>query len=121
MDMHSGGRTKIEPYDQIYIEAPEDMARVIFYNRFGRDPDNVTCRCCGPDYSISCEETLELATAYDRQCKWSKARNGYDETTGKMSVEQYASRKDVLVLREADLTEKDKDMMPLVKRGMGWQ
>jgi hypothetical protein len=68
MDMHSGGRTKIKNYNKIYIEAPEKEALVIFYNRFRRNPFNVTCDCCGGDYSISEADTLRLATAYERNC-----------------------------------------------------
>jgi hypothetical protein len=68
MDMSSGGGQKL-PWHYIYIEAPEAEARVIFYNRFDRDPDCVTCTCCGEDYSVSESESLGEATAYDRGCK----------------------------------------------------
>lgn len=67
MDMHSGGGQK-GPADKILIEAPEAEARVIFYNRFGLNPDRVSCTCCGEDYSVSEEESLAEATAYDRNC-----------------------------------------------------
>jgi hypothetical protein len=67
MDMHSGGGQKLE-WSNIYIEAPEDEARAVFYSRFGRDPDNVTCECCGSDYSLSSEETLLQASGFDRNC-----------------------------------------------------
>ncbi len=50
-DMHSGGSAK-EPWEHILIEANEAEARVIFYNRFGHNPDRVTCTCCGSDYSV---------------------------------------------------------------------
>lgn len=69
MDMHSGGGLKEEPYSYIYIEASEEEARVIFYNRFGHNPERVTCTCCGEDYSISSFESLSQATAYDRGCR----------------------------------------------------
>lgn len=49
-DMHSGGQLKEAPFKSIYIEAPEDEARMIFYNRFGHSASRVTCRCCGSDY-----------------------------------------------------------------------
>lgn len=52
LDMHSGGSRK-EEYGLIAIEAPRDEAELIFYNRFGHNPNRVTCTCCGPDYSIS--------------------------------------------------------------------
>lgn len=67
-DMHSGGGQKLE-WGQIFIEAPEAEAKVIFYNRFKRNPERVTCTCCGEDYSISEEPTLARATAYERGCR----------------------------------------------------
>ena len=67
MDMHSGGGSK-EDHEFIYIEAPESEAKVVFYNRFGHNPERVTCTCCGEDYSISESKTLEDATGYERGC-----------------------------------------------------
>lgn len=66
-DMHSGGGTK-EKWSQIYIEAPQEEAKVIFYNRFGHNPDRVSCTCCGNDYSVSEDDSLEEVTAYQRNC-----------------------------------------------------
>jgi len=66
MDMHSGGGTKEPPYEYIYIQAPEEEAKIIFYNRFGHNPERVTCTCCGDDYSIQEHATLEDATGYQR-------------------------------------------------------
>ena len=74
-DMHSGGGSK-EPQTQIYIEAPEDEARVIFYNKFGHNPDRVTCTCCGSDYSVSESDSLLQATAYQRGCKYAYMKDG---------------------------------------------
>lgn len=59
-DMASGGDHK-EPFDVIYIEAPEAEAERIFSERFGHDPGNITCDCCGSDYSVSEYESLEEA------------------------------------------------------------
>ena len=67
MDMHSGGGAK-EDHEYIIIEAPMEEAKVIFYNRFGHNPERVTCTCCGDDYSISEDESLEQITAYNRGC-----------------------------------------------------
>jgi hypothetical protein len=67
MDMHSGGGLK-EQWQFIYIEAPEDEAKIIFYNRFGHNPERVTCTCCGNDYSIEADESLKQLTGYDRHC-----------------------------------------------------
>lgn len=68
MDMHSGGGQKLD-WAYIFVEAPEDEARRVFAARFGRNPDNVTCDCCGSDYSVSEHDTLEQATAYNRQLR----------------------------------------------------
>jgi len=67
MDMHSGGGAK-EDYEYIFIEASQDEAEIIFYNRFGHSPNKVTCTCCGEDYSVSESEDLKQATAYERNC-----------------------------------------------------
>ena len=68
-DMHSGGGSK-EKWGHIFIEASKEEAKVIFYNRFGHNPERVSCTCCGQDYSISEESSLEQATAYQRGCTY---------------------------------------------------
>ena len=68
--MHSGGGLKEAPYDKIYIEVPEEEAKVIFYNRFGHSPDRVTCTCCGEDYSYDDGESLAQLSAYDRNAAY---------------------------------------------------
>lgn len=76
MDMHSGGGLK-EGYGYIYIEAPCDEAKVIFYNRFGHSPDRVSCTCCGEDYSIDEYPSIEKATAYERGCRYAEDKRGW--------------------------------------------
>ncbi len=78
MDMSSGGGRK-EDFAKLYIEAPEVEAKVIFFNRFGHNPERVTCTCCGDDYSIDDYPTLERATAYDRGCAFDRDANDYVE------------------------------------------
>jgi hypothetical protein len=99
MDMHSGGGQK-EKWAYIYIEAPEDEAKVIFYNRFGHNPERVTCTCCGEDYSIGEHTSLAQATAYNRNCDYKGKR--YVEVPRKgetlKTVRQYIKDKDVLVI-----------------------
>jgi hypothetical protein len=68
-DMHSGGGQKLD-WGNIFIEGDEATARGIFTKRFGRDPDNVTCYCCGPDYSVTESRSLRLATAFSRGCRY---------------------------------------------------
>lgn len=68
-DMHSGGSQK-EKFSQCFIEAPEKEAKIIFYNRFGHNPERVTCTCCGEDYSTSEYKTLKEATAFQRNCAY---------------------------------------------------
>ena len=79
-DMHSGGGQKLE-WAQIFIEAAsEDEGKIIFYNKFGRNPERVTCTCCGEDYSISTNESLAQITAFNRGCKYIKGssdKRGY--------------------------------------------
>jgi hypothetical protein len=50
-DLHSGGGRKT-PFECIYIEAEEETAIAAFTRIFDRDPGNVTCTCCGADFSV---------------------------------------------------------------------
>lgn len=104
MDMSLGGGKKLA-WRYIYIEADEQEAVVIFYNRFGRSPYRVTCTCCGPDYSISSEESLTQLTGYARGCAYSGDERRYLETpdTGKwakpyLTLEQYRADPKVLII-----------------------
>jgi hypothetical protein len=87
MDMHSGGRLKT-PYTHIYIDEPLGEAIRTFKELFKRDPDNVTCKCCGEDFVYEEYESLEEATAYDRKCDWVNGK--YNKNSG-MTVEEYFS------------------------------
>lgn len=57
-DMSSGGREKLE-WQVIYIELPEKEAIKYFKKKFGRDPNNITCPCCGEDFSIYEEPEID--------------------------------------------------------------
>lgn len=50
-NMSFGGSSKLDS-DVIWIEATEEEAVKLFEQIFKRDPYNVTCECCGEDYSI---------------------------------------------------------------------
>jgi hypothetical protein len=90
MDMHSGGGNKIGSYDYIYIEAPAAEAVRYFEKRFGRDPHNVTCRCCGEDFIVNEHHSLEEATEFNR-------------LRYKESVADYYKRKDVLAITAREM------------------
>jgi hypothetical protein len=77
MDMHSGGAQKEDAFAYLLIEAPQNEAEIIFYARFGHNPNRVTCTCCGEDYSIGESDTLAEATAYDRNCPWVEDVRGH--------------------------------------------
>lgn len=87
MDMHSGGDLKLD-WQYIYIEAPQTEAVGVFVSRFGRNPNRITCTCCGEDYSISEDESLEQATAYNRNCRFDRNLGLYVEE-GDPSRERY--------------------------------
>lgn len=78
MDMHSCGKAKVKNGDvevqYIYIEAVETEACELFKRFFERDPRSETCNCCGPDYSINEEESLEQGSAFERGCEWEGGR-----------------------------------------------
>jgi hypothetical protein len=123
-DMHSGGGLK-EPWARIYIQAPEAEARVIFYNRFGHSPDRVSCTCCGEDYSVDQAESLSRATAYHRNCKWSKEANGYVEQADAdyesyLTLAAYMASDDVLVIPASEI-KPDERKGDVPRQGYVWQ
>lgn len=120
MDMYSGGGQKLDwPY--IYIEAPEEEAIGVFVSRFGRNPHRVTCTCCGDDYSVSEDESLERATAYNRNCEWDKATKKYVEAQDAMhgrygahyqTLDEYLRTSGVLVIRADDIAPTERSAVP---------
>ena len=111
-DMHSGGRTKLPPYEYIYIEAPKKEAISVFYSRFKRNPNNVTCHCCGEDYSIREADGLDQATAYERNCLWNDKLKMYleeDNTYRKrIPLEDYIKNGQCLVVYDKDILPKER-------------
>jgi len=129
MDMHSGGGTKEKPYQYIYIEAGESEAVTIFYNRFGHNPNRVTCTCCGEDYSIAEDSTLEQATGYERGCDFDNATNEYVErpsTSGYsfykdyQTLADYIKRPDILVIY-ADSIKPEERTGEVPEQGYVWR
>lgn len=142
-DMHSGGGTKEGYFDKIYIEAPEDEAKVIFYNRFGHNPERVSCTCCGDDYSISESDSLEEASAYHRKCEYIYRRTdgsiceqseawvplkgikkgyegGYEETEKSIPLKEYLKQKNVKVIYAKDIKRNERSG-EVPSQGYVWQ
>jgi hypothetical protein len=125
MDMHPGGGSK-EEWSKILIEAPQKEAEVIFYNRFGHNPNRVTCTCCGEDYSVSEKESLADLTGYDRGCRFKK-NEGYIEEpdTSKFAwrsyqtLEDYLKSPDVLVIYAKDIKSGER-IGELPQQGYVW-
>jgi hypothetical protein len=97
-DMHSGGGSK-EDYDLIFVELPEEDAVTWFYNRFGHNPNRVSCTCCGNDYSISEEEDFEQVAGY--HMGWHYDSQAFVEEA------EFEDRDDVLVVRRGDVKEEE--------------
>jgi hypothetical protein len=107
-DMHSGGGQK-EDFDKIYIQAPYDEAKTVFYNIFGHNPNRVTCTCCGEDYSIDEDPTLSEASGFHRNCNYDDKKNKYVEEPSKnswksdkyLTLAKYIEQDNVLVIPDS--------------------
>lgn len=126
MDMNSGGGSK-ESYNNIYIQAPEEEAKLIFQNRFGHNPDRVSCTCCGSDYSISEYKTLRQATGYERNCKYDRKTETYlEEPDGRssyrkyLSLSTYAKLKFVLIIKSKNIKPEER-LGELHEQGYIWR
>lgn len=118
MDMHSGGNLK-EEQQYIYIEAPEEQAKSVFYAIFGHNPERVTCTCCGDDYSIGQSADLEQASAFNRNCHYDTTERKYVERVGDspwaqreghVPLADYLQHKDVRVIYAEDFPEGARDV-----------
>jgi hypothetical protein len=98
-DMRSGGDKK-EYFEHLLIEAPQAEAENIFYARYGHDPHNVTCKCCGPDYQVEEYPSLEEATEFHREAYWLPE-------CPIISLEAFLSRKNVQVIRASEINGGD--------------
>ena len=102
-DMYSGGGRK-EKFSKCFIEAPAREAQVVFYNRFGHLACNVTCDCCGPDYSISESDTLDDLSEFHRS-------RGYPKRlTLPLNdwLENVKDDEDILVIWADEISDEDK-------------
>ena len=124
-DMHSGGSLKEDPHQYIYIEASEEEAKLIFYNKFGHNPERVTCTCCGDDYTIEECKDLFQATGFHRNAGYASKKgckskyvspctaleDGWKVDKGirglskqeYQTMEQFEARDDVLIIRAKDI------------------
>ena len=147
-DMSSGGRRK-EKWSKIYIEAPDEEAIAIFYNRFDHNPSRVTCTCCGEDYSIEEGESLEQLSGYHRGCDYAyfntkgvevprdKAwipgkgtkrgyKEGYvdrpteDEWRSYVTLDEYKKSKDVLIVTADEIKPEEREG-DVPQQGYVWQ
>ena len=126
MDMHSGGGTKEKDYEYIFIEAPEDEAKIIFYNRFGHNPDRVTCTCCGSDYSITESDSIEQSTACERGCDYvdgkyiEKPNREYNKNKELISLDDYLKKDEILVIYDRDIKPSER-VGEVPEQGYVWQ
>ena len=97
MDMHSGGELKTD-YGYIYIELPMSKAEDFFEEEFNRNPNNITCECCGPDFYVSEYDSLEQATGFERNCEYNRETHKYEESDNCVSLEEYKKKKNVLIV-----------------------
>ena len=112
MDMHSGGGAKLD-WEYIYIEASEEEAKNIFFNRFKRNPSKVTCTCCGEDYSLSSEESLAALTEFDG---WGSKYSFHGE---KMTLEEYMADKNNLFIPAHEIKDEER-VADIPKQGYVW-
>lgn len=126
MDMHSGGGQKLDwPY--IYIEAPEKEAKIIFYNRFGRNSGRVTCTCCGSDYSVTESNSLADATGYERGCTYDEKLKKYVEKSNPeksyrryVPLDEFTKNKDFLFIYDKDIKDEER-VGEVEEEGYVWQ
>ena len=113
-DMSSGGSRKTD-HHFIFIEAEIDDAIRVFYARFKRNPERVTCTCCGEDFSMMESATLEEATDYHRN------RAGYNKPPDLMSIEEFEAQDDVLIIRALEISEDERTGDDPPDEGYVWQ
>lgn len=123
-DMYSGGRSK-EKWELIYIEASEEEAKVIFYNRFGHNPERVTCTCCGEDYSIDSQKSLAQVTGYDRGCdyvenKYVERENPKYSFNKYMKLKDYIKKDNVKIIKKSEI-KKSERVGEVPQQGYVWQ
>lgn len=104
--------------DVVYIESDGETAVKVFANRYGFDPCEEKCACCGMAY-IPYEDflTLQEATADDRGCELIADENGvfleepivrYDGSLAEyQTLDSYLGEPNVAVIYEQHICEAD--------------
>lgn len=125
MDMHSGGGKKLK-HEHIFIEAPQDVAEIVFYNKFGRNPYRVTCTCCGEDYSVNEYKDLAQATAYERHCaydsklkQWVEKKDTTSYARDHIPLEDYIASGEALFIYESEIQPHER-VGELPRQGYVW-
>lgn len=91
-DMSSGGFEKTD-FKTIFIEADNTVeSDRIFTENFNRDPNNISCTCCGHDYAVSEYPSLANATAVDRMCQMSEDWQSFEEKPSTDEDAEYYSK-----------------------------
>ena len=97
-DSHSGGGLKTK-WEKIYVEAASrDSAIAIFTDKTGQDPTLTACDCCGQNYSIYENETLEGASDFHRS-HWPR---WIAKSATVMPLDEYVGKESVLVLNSSE-------------------
>jgi hypothetical protein len=103
-DMSSGGTQKT-PWKHVFVEAKDVFAaEEIFERKTGRNPHHETCSCCGEDFAIHHDSSLEQVTAYQRGCDYDEAKKEYVDSPrrgrqARVTLEEFIARPEILVIR----------------------
>jgi hypothetical protein len=94
-DMHSGGNTKVKPYEHIYVQGEQSEAEELFEKVTEEYPYSVACSCCGENYSVTEHDNLDKATHFERN--WGKS----------LTIEEFISLPYVLLIFKDGSTDKE--------------
>lgn len=106
-DMHTRGYSKTD-FDLWIIEAAEDEARSVFYARTGRNPDAVSCTCCGQDFCVTEEQNDDetFSTA--------------DEVRDLHVQKKYHKLEEICIIRHHEIEDEDRHL-DIPVQGFVWQ
>ncbi len=104
-DVRTAGYLKTK-FKDIYIKAnSESDAIKIFEDKFNISPYDSACDCCGYDFWISEDDSLEELTANDRNCDYDYELKKHIERQSKQSyhgeyltLDEYLKKEDVCII-----------------------